>query len=93
MPKKSIPNFKTEAQEAEFWDVHSPLDFGEPEAEPLRVSRPKTNILSIRLDRRTRSRLNKLAAEQCLGPSTLARIIVTRYVDMEIIFLPVNVEE
>ncbi|MEK7858222.1 MAG: hypothetical protein AAB320_03690 [Elusimicrobiota bacterium] len=26
-PKRQIPNFKTEAEEARFWDTHSPLDY------------------------------------------------------------------
>lgn len=72
-----IPQFETEGQEAEYWDAHSPLDLAaEPKAQKVRVRGAKDRPITIRLDSESRSKLNKLAAERGLGPSTLARSIL-----------------
>ncbi len=75
--KDFVPQFETEEQEAEYWDTHSPLDLAdEPKAQKVRVRRAKDRPITIRLDSEGRSKLNKLAAEQGLGPSTFARSIL-----------------
>jgi len=75
--KELIPRFETEEQEAEYWDTHSPLDLAaEPEAQKVRVRGVKDRPITIRLDSKSRSKLNKLAAEQGIGPSTFARSIL-----------------
>lgn len=77
MEKDPIPQFETEEQEAEYWDTHSPLDLvAEPKAQKVRVRGAKDKPITIRLDSETRLKLNKLAAEQGLGPSTFARSIL-----------------
>ncbi len=76
--KELMPQFETEEQEAEYWDTHSPLDLvAEPKAQKVRVRGAKDRLITIRLDIESRSKLDKLATEQGLGPSTFARLILT----------------
>jgi len=80
--KDLMPQFETEEQEAEYWDTHSPLDLvAEPKAQKVRVRGAKDRPITIRLDSETRSKLEKLAAEQGLGPSTFARLILTSVIE------------
>ena len=81
--KELIPQFESEEQEAEYWDSHSPLDLTtvEPKAQKLRVRRVKDRPITLRLDSESRSKLNKLAAKQGLGPSTFARLILTSAIE------------
>ena len=75
--KELMPKFESEEKEAEYWDTHSPLDLGaEPEAQEVRVRGAKDRPITIRLDSQTRQKLNKLAVQQGVGPSTLARSIL-----------------
>lgn len=76
--KKKMPSkFETEEQEAEYWDKHSPLEvFSEPGFEELRVKVPKDRPITIRLDSESRVKLNRLANERRIGPSTLARLVI-----------------
>lgn len=80
--KELTPKFESEEKEAEHWDTHSPLDHGaEPEAQKVRVRGAKDRPITIRLDSETRQKLNKLAAQQGIGPSTLARSILISAID------------
>lgn len=80
--KELMPQFETEEQEAEYWDTHSPLDFvAEPKAQKVRVRGAKDRPITIRLDSESRLKLDKLAAEQGLGPSTFARLILTSVIE------------
>jgi hypothetical protein len=75
--KELTPKFESEGKEAEYWDTHSPLDRGaEPKAQKLQVRGAKDRPITIRLDSETRRKLNKLADQQGVGPSTLARSIL-----------------
>ncbi len=75
--KDFVPQFETEEQEAEYWDTHSPLDLAaEPKAQKVRVRGAKDRPITIRLDSESRSKLDKLAAERGVGPSTFARLIL-----------------
>jgi predicted DNA-binding protein len=80
--KDNLPQFKSEDQEADYWDKHSPLDLvDEPEKEEVQVKRVKDRPIAIRLDSQTRIRLETLAAEQGMGPSTLARRIIQQVLE------------
>ena len=80
--KQLIPQFETEEQEAEYWDTHSPLDLvAEPKAQRVRVRGAKDRPITIRLDSKSRSQLDKLAAERGLGPSTFARSILMSVIE------------
>jgi hypothetical protein len=75
--KVLTPKFESEEKEAEHWDTHSPLDRGaEPKAQKLRVRGAKDRPVTIRLDSQTRLKLEELAAQRGVGPSTLARSIL-----------------
>jgi antitoxin component of RelBE/YafQ-DinJ toxin-antitoxin module len=80
--RNKLPQFKNEEQEAMYWDTHSPLDLvSEPETQKIKVSKAKDRPIAIRLDSETRTRLNGIAAEQGVGPSTLARIFITEAIE------------
>lgn len=82
MKKELIPKFETEEQEAEYWDSHSPLDLvAKPRAQKVRVKGAKDKMITIRLDSETRSKLDRLAAEQRLGPSSFARFILMSVIE------------
>jgi len=75
--KAAIPSFKTEQEEADFWDTHSPLDFvPPPRLGRIRVVSPKNEPISIRLDTTTRQQLESIARKLGMGPSTFARAIL-----------------
>lgn len=80
--EKLPPKFETEEQEAEYWETHSPLEvFSEPGFEEVRVKVPKNRPITIRLDSESRTKLNRLAAERKIGPSTFARLALMRTVE------------
>lgn len=80
--KKPIPTFETEEQEAEYWDTHSPLEvLSELGFEEVRVKVPKDRPITIRLDSESRAKLNRLAAERKIGPSTFARLVIMRAIE------------
>ena len=79
--KKPLPKFRTEEEEAKYWDTHSPLEhFDISDFKPLRVV--KDRPITIRLDRQTRQRLDEIARIYKIGPSTLARIIIVSVLKM-----------
>jgi hypothetical protein len=80
--KKMAPTFETEEQEAEYWDTHSPLEvFSEPGFEEVRVKVPKDRPITIRLDSQSRAKLNRLAVERKIGPSTFARLALMHTIE------------
>jgi len=80
--KKPQPVFESQEQEAEFWDSHSPLDYGpEPKLLKVIVKAPKDRVITIRLDSKYRAKLEELATVYHLGPSTLARFILSSAID------------
>lgn len=70
---KKIPKFKSYEEEANFWDTHSPLDYGTWKEVKLEFAKPLEHILGVRLDAKTLTQLTKLGMEMGLGPSTLVR--------------------
>jgi antitoxin component of RelBE/YafQ-DinJ toxin-antitoxin module len=80
--RELIPQFETDEQEAKYWDSHSPLDLvAEPRAQKVRVRGAKDKMITIRLDSESRSKLDRLAAEQGLGPSSFARLILMSVIE------------
>jgi len=80
--REIMPQFETEEQEAEYWDSHSPLDFAaEPKAQQVRVRVVKDRPITVRLDSESRSKLDRLAAKQGLGPSSFARLILMSVIE------------
>lgn len=72
-----IPKFKTLEEEAKFWDTHSITDF-EDELEEIELvfdlQRPKEKTLVLRLQKKIKARLGKVARNQGIGISALARM-------------------
>ena len=82
MEKELVPQFETEEQEAEYWDSHSPLELAaEPKAQKVRVRGVKDRPITVRLDSESRSKLDRLAAERGLGPSSFARLILMSVIE------------
>jgi len=80
--KELLPQFETEEQEAEYWDSHSPLDLSaEPKAQKVRVRGAKDRPITVRLDSESRSKLDRLAAKQGLGPSSFARLTLMSVIE------------
>jgi len=72
-----VSQFRSEEEEAEFWSVHSPLEFPEESEEvEVQVSRPLKSVLSIRLDPEYRQQLREIARHYGVGPTTLARMFI-----------------
>jgi predicted DNA binding CopG/RHH family protein len=71
-----LPTFKDEAEAGAFWDSHSPEDYPEAFQEvQVRFAQPLIKRgLTIKLSEETIAQLKELAAEQGIGPSTLARM-------------------
>lgn len=71
-----------DGQEAEYWESHSPLDLAtEPKAQKVRVKGGKDRLITVRLDSESRSKLDKLAAEQGFGPSSFARLVLMSVIE------------
>jgi antitoxin component of RelBE/YafQ-DinJ toxin-antitoxin module len=80
--RQLLPRFKSEEEEAEHWDTHSPLDLGaEPKAQKVQVRGAKDRPVTIRLDTETRRKLEELASRRGIGPSTLARLILVSAIE------------
>lgn len=73
---KKIPKFKSYEEEADFWDTHSPLDYGTWKEVKLEFAKPLVHILGVRLDAKTIDQLAKLGSGMGIGPSTLVRMWV-----------------
>jgi CopG antitoxin of type II toxin-antitoxin system len=70
-----IPDFRSREEEAAFWDTHDFTEFlDETRPVKLRVTKNLSEGLTVRLDRWDREELERRAAEQGIGPSTLVRM-------------------
>ena len=72
-----IPDFKTRAEEAEFWDTHDTTEF-EDEFKPVRATFAKnlSEGITIRFDPQTLGQLREQAAEKGIGATSLIRMWV-----------------
>lgn len=66
-----VPVFKSQEEEAAFWDSHSPLDYPEhwKEVKRVKAQRPLGHILGVRLDARVIDELAAIAQRKGIGPS------------------------
>jgi hypothetical protein len=70
-----IPDFQSREEEAAFWDTHSFTEFlDETWPVKLRVRKGLSQGLTVRLDRHDREELERRAAAQGIGSSTLVRM-------------------
>lgn len=75
--KSRIPDFKTYEEEANFWDTHEFTEF-EDETEDVEIifdlKKPRDETLVVRLQKKLKDRLEKVARHKGLNISTLARM-------------------
>ncbi len=83
--KSRIPEFKTIAEEAEFWDTHDTTDY-EDEFKPVkaRFADKLFDRVTIPLDADTLAQLESLAREEELNATALARRWVLERLEQEI---------
>jgi predicted DNA binding CopG/RHH family protein len=81
-----IPQFKTEQDEANFWDSHDSIDFLD-ETEAIDVSfvdaRPAMKQISLRLDSSVIDQLKSIAAGKGIGYQTMIRMWVMERLGQE----------
>jgi predicted DNA binding CopG/RHH family protein len=83
---KRIPTFKSEQEEAEFWDTHDSTDYlGDTETvESTFVdARPQKRSISLRIDGDTIDTLKDIAGRKGIGYQTLIRIWVMERLEKE----------
>ncbi len=82
--RSKIPRFKSLEEEAEFWDTHDTTEFEDEFVEVrVKVARPLTHILAVRLDAKTIDRLATVGRKKGIGPSTLARMWLLERLERE----------
>ncbi len=70
-----IPPFKTLDEEAEFWDTHDLSDFGKVPLLSLPIlESEKEDVMTIRLQRSVKRRLEQVARKMGINASTLSRM-------------------
>lgn len=83
---RTIPEFKSEQEEAEFWDTHDSTDYLE-QTEAVEVSfvdaRPPKKSISLRIDAETIDTLKDVAARKGIGYQTLIRMWVMERLEDE----------
>ncbi|MBW2031304.1 MAG: BrnA antitoxin family protein [Deltaproteobacteria bacterium] len=83
---KTIPKFKNEDEEREFWATHSPLDYFDATTFK-RVSfpklRPSLKSISIRLPEDMLAELKTLANKKDVPYQSLAKIYLARQIALE----------
>ena len=83
---EKIPQFKTEQEEANFWDSHDSTDFLD-ETDAVNVTfidaRPAMKQISLRLDPSVIDKLKSLAVGKGIGYQTLIRMWVMERLGQE----------
>ena len=79
-----IPKFESLAEERKYWEARGPL----AEEHKGKINKPKpgqrrSSFLAVRLTGEELTRLRDTAAKQGLGPSTFARLVLTRAIENE----------
>ena len=77
-----IPEFKSLEEEREYWEARGPLADGRRG----KINKPgqrRSSFLAVRLTGEELTHLRDMAAKQGLGPSTFARLILTRAIENE----------
>jgi len=73
-----VPKLKSLKEEREFWDIHDSTDYLEEfeEVENVVFSRPKKEVISLRLEPKVIAKLKELADKDGLPPTTYARMLI-----------------
>lgn len=91
-----IPKFKSEKEEAEFWDTHSALDYLDDTVEvkePIilspalkkKIEKKRKNkvLLTLRLDQSLIKETKKIAEQKAIGYQTLMRMWIAEGLSQE----------
>lgn len=78
--KTTLPNFKSDREEHEFWGRHSVEEFAEEFDDLDVVIRPaRTEQIALRLSKEDLETLRSIAKDRGIGHTTLARGIVEQW--------------
>jgi hypothetical protein len=83
---KRIPKFKSQEEEASFWDTHSPLDYPDDIKEvQAEVAKPLKHmqVMSVRVDDALIKHMQQVAAKKHIGITTLARMYIAEGLERE----------
>lgn len=83
---KSIPNFKNEDEEREFWDTHDFTDYFDmdhPVELDLSQLKPSVKSISLRLPEYLLARIQQLANSQDVPYQSLMKVFLSERVDKE----------
>jgi len=83
---KSIPKFKNEDEEREFWATHSPLDYFDTKdfkSASFPKLKPSLKSISIRLPEAMLAELKTLANKKDVPYQSLAKIYLDRQISLE----------
>jgi predicted DNA binding CopG/RHH family protein len=84
---KTIPKFKSEQEEAEFWDTHDSTDYLD-DTEPTELTfvdaRPQKRSISLRIDGDAIDALKDIAGRKGMGYQTLIRMWVMERLEKEV---------
>jgi hypothetical protein len=73
--QKGLPRFASIAEEARYWQLHSPLDHPHTFREgSIEASGRLETLLAVRFDRETVALLRKVARAKGVGATTLLRL-------------------
>ena len=74
--KKTIPKFRTEEEEAKFWDRHSVTDFMHElnVVKNVKFPKPRKRLISVRVDEPLINSLKAVATSKGIGYLTLIRM-------------------
>jgi hypothetical protein len=80
MKKNKIPEFKSVADEAKFWDTHSFADYWNEFKDVdvvVELAKPKEETLVLRINKDIKKKLEQVAKSKGITTSTLARMLLT----------------
>jgi predicted DNA binding CopG/RHH family protein len=83
---KTIPDFKNEDEEREFWAAHSPLDYFDTKdfkRGSFPKLKPSVKSISIRLPEDMLAELKTLANKKDVPYQSLAKIYIARQISLE----------
>ena len=77
-----IPEFKSLEEEEKYWEARGPLAEGHKgRSNTPKPGQRRSSFLAVRLTGEELTRLRDIAAKQGLGPSTFARLVLTRAIE------------
>ena len=73
--KKKLPVFKSDAEEARFWDTHDSTDYLDDmeEVHDVRFAPPRKRVIALRLDPPTLARVKAIAQRRGVAYTSLIR--------------------